>query len=146
MKTKYKGVQFWMFGSEHEPHDKLCDKYLRSPTIKQKNSFYNQVDIWMAPTMSEGLHLPPAEAMMTECPVVGTNAELSGTEDYLLNGYSGLVADNNFQSFSTNVEKLMNNETLRLKMGKSARKMIFSLGDRKANMIRLLNYFMGIIT
>ena len=95
--------------------------------------------------MQEGLHMPPAEAMMAGCPVVGTSADMSGTEDYLLDGYSGIVADNNFQSFSKCVGKLLNNEDVRLKMGKNARKMIVSLGDRKTNMKKLLNYFMGII-
>ena len=40
--------------------------------------------------MSEGLHLPPAEAMMTECAVVGTEAELSGIQDYIIPDETGL--------------------------------------------------------
>ena len=55
MKGRYRDVQFWLFGSEHNPGRIIVDFYLRSPTMEQKNDFYNSVDIWMAPTMSEGL-------------------------------------------------------------------------------------------
>ncbi len=135
-----KNVDLWMFGNDIIPGG-LVDNYFQRPDMKQKNYFYNNVDIWLSPAMQEGLHMPPAEAMMTGCPVVGTNANMSGTEDYLINEYSGLVSENNFKSFLKNVKKLINNENLRLELGKNARKMIEKLGDRKSNMQKLIEYF-----
>jgi glycosyltransferase involved in cell wall biosynthesis len=90
LKNRYKNLKFWLFGSERRPHNSLVDKYIKSPSIGIKNEFYNNIDIWMAPTMSEGLHLPPAEAMLTECPVVSTDAELSGTQ--LLHRFNGALS------------------------------------------------------
>jgi len=141
-KGKYKNLQLWLFGNDIMPKKYI---YFQRPSIDQKDYFYNNVDIWLSPATQEGLHMPPAEAMMTECPVVGTDVDMSGTEDYLLHHYSGLIAKNNFQSFSTNVETLIVNENLRIKFGQNARKTIISLGDRKHNMKKLIDYFMGII-
>jgi len=145
MKDVYKNVELWMFGNDAIP-GRLVDHYFQRPSMDQKQYFYNNVDIWLSPAMQEGLHMPPAEAMMTGCPVVGTNADMSGTEDYLVHDYSGLVADNNFESFLKNTERLVNDETLRVELGRNARKTIEDLGDRKTNMQKLIDYFMGIIT
>lgn len=146
MKTKYKDVQFWLFGSESKPNRELIiDKYVRSPSIVQKNKFYNSVDIWMAPTMSEGLHLPPAEAMITECPVVATDAEMSGTQDYMMHGVNGYVAQNDVNSFIRFVEDLYKHPDARKEMGVNARKKIIELGDRKINMQKLVDLVSRVI-
>jgi glycosyltransferase involved in cell wall biosynthesis len=145
MKSRHKDVEFWLFGSENKPQGMLHDKYLRSPTIKQKNNFYNNVDIWMAPTMSEGLHLPPAEAMMTECPVVATKAELSGVQDYIINDETGLLANDDLRSFIRDVEHLYDHKICRKRLGKAGKKRIDEIGDRKKNMQIMVDFFMGII-
>ena len=142
VKIRHKGVQFWLFGSEKNPKRGLVDKYVRSPSIAEKNDFYNGVDVWMAPTMSEGLHLPPAEAMLTECPVVATNAELSGTQDYTNDYDTGMVSLNNLNSFTECVNLLVGNKKLRRKLGKNARNKILEIGDRKKNMQIMVDLFM----
>ena len=145
LKGRDRSVKFWMFGSEGTPEGFLFDHYLRKPGKKEKNEFYNMVDLWLAPTMSEGLHLPPAEAMLTECPVVSTTAELSGTQDYVINGITGLVSDNNLDSFINNVEWLCINSKIRKELGKNGRKRILEIGDRKHNMQKMIDLFTGII-
>jgi glycosyltransferase involved in cell wall biosynthesis len=139
IKSKYPDVEFWLFGSESPPSDMLVDVYRRSPLPNEKNIFYNNIDVWMAPTMSEGLHLPPAEAMMTGCPVVSTDAELSGTQDYVIHGSTGLMAKNNLPSFINAVETLVKNPEERRRMGKNAIKKINDIGDRKTNMQKLVD-------
>jgi glycosyltransferase involved in cell wall biosynthesis len=148
LKKKHKNLKLWLFGNDmiDGPHNTITDKFFYKPSMDQKNYFYNNVDIWLSPAMQEGSHMPPAEAMMTGCPVVGTNADMSGTEDYLIHNYNGLISKNNFQSFLTNVEKLVVSENLRIKLGKHTRKKMESLGDRETNMRKLIDYFMGIIT
>jgi len=140
-KLKYRNVKLWMFGSEREPKFRGVDLYLRSPNPYQKNWFYNRCDVWIAPTMSEGLHLPPAEAMITECPVVGTDAELSGMQDYLFDGITGLVSKDDFDQFVGRIDYLLRNPEKRLLYGKAARKQILDLGDRKTNMEQMINLF-----
>lgn len=145
LKKKYDDLELWMFGNDVIPGGKV-DNYFQRPTPQMKYYFYNNVDIWLSPAMQEGLHMPPAEAMMTQCPVVGTNADMSGTEDYLVHNYNGLVSKNSIKSFLINVEKLIKDEKLRVELGIKARYTMEALGDRKTNMQKLIEYFMGIIT
>jgi len=139
MKQKYLNVELWMFGTA--PHPPIADKYYRQPNIKQKNEFYNGVDVWLSPSKQEGLHMPPAEAMMTECPVVGNDTILSGTADYLFDNVSGLVAKNDYNHFRHCVENLYKNRVHRISLGQEGRKCIELIGDREKNMKK----FIGII-
>jgi glycosyltransferase involved in cell wall biosynthesis len=119
-------------------------KYIRQPDIKQKLDFYNSIDIWLATAMQEGLHMPPAEAMLTECPVVSTKAELSGTQDYITDGVTGLAANNNLDSFINNIKWLCKNQKIREGLGKLGRKRILEIGDRQYNMQKLVDLIEGI--
>lgn len=139
MKTNYRDVKFWLFGSERKPNDLLIDNYVQSPSKEKKNEFYNNVDIWLAPTMSEGLHLPPAEALMTECAVVATKAELSGVQDYIIPGETGLLSSDNLRAFKSDVDHLYNHKSCRQRVGKNGRKKVLELGDRKKNMKELVD-------
>jgi len=143
-KTKrfFPGTKLLLFGSEPKPKARpAIDKYFRSPSIEEKNKIYNMVNIWLAPTKSEGLHLPPAEAMMTGCPVVATNAELSGTQDYVEHEVTGLVSKNDLHSFFKSIQRLIDDKDLRIDLGKNTRGKIESLGDRKDNMMKMIDLF-----
>ena len=140
LKKKHK-VKLWMFGNEPIPN-KMVDEYFLSPSKVYKNSFYNSVDIWLAPAMQEGLHMPPAEAMLTECPVVATSAPMSGTQDYMLHKSTGLVSDDNINSFIKCAEKLCIDIEERKQMGKNARERILNIGSRKQNMQKLVDYIL----
>ncbi len=130
-------VKFWLMGSEKAPT--YVDRYLRQPTMEQKNDFYNYVDIWMAPTMSEGLHLPPAEAGMTACPCVATNAPLSGTQDYVIHQRTGYVSKNNLKSFIDAVDMMIHNPNIRRKYGQNMLARLSEIGDRKKNMQKIID-------
>jgi glycosyltransferase involved in cell wall biosynthesis len=144
LKNKYGDVKLWMFGNDMIQRG-VVDNFFLRPDSNAKQYFYNSVDVWLSPAMQEGLHMPPAEAMMTECPVVGVDAELSGTHDYLLNGITGFVSENNLDLFIKSVEKLYLDTEIRKDMGKRARQKIEELGDRKQNMQILIDYFEGMI-
>lgn len=133
-------VGLFMFGinKKSEIGVEVIDDYVQQPQGEMKNAIYRIVDIWLAPTMLEGLHRPPAEAMLTECPVVGTNATLSGMADYLKHYETGLVANNNIESFIKNVRLLVKDKELRVRLGKQARQAVLALGDRKANMQKMV--------
>jgi glycosyltransferase involved in cell wall biosynthesis len=139
MKTNYRDVKLWMFGSEKKPEHHIIDNYTQSPTPSQKNEIYNNIDIWLAPTMSEGLHLPPAEAMLTECSVIATKAELSGVQDYIIPGETGLLSKNDLRSFISDTDHLYNHPSCRKRVGTNGRQKILELGDRKQNMQKLID-------
>jgi len=145
LKKKYGSIELWMFGND-DVCGGLVDNYFHRPTMETKQYMYNQIDVWLSPAIQEGLHMPPAEAMMTGCPVVGVDAELSGTHDYLLDGIDGIVSKNDLTSFMKNVEKIYLNHELRKDMGIRARQKVEEIGDREFNMQKLIDYFMGIIT
>jgi len=140
---KSHNIKLYMFGSSN-PTTTIIDHYIKQPNPYSKNSFYNSVDIWLSPSCLEGLHMPPAEAMLTECPVVGTNAEMSGTQDYLIHEKTGLVADTNFQSFVNNIERMIIDKEKRKQYGVNARKQVLSLGSREDNMIKFIKHLKGI--
>lgn len=131
-------ITLWMFGIDKKLKSESTAAYFQEPSLQTKNQIYNQVDIWLAPTVLEGLHKPPAEAMLTECPVVGTEAELSGMSDYLVHNKTGLVADNNLESFVEQVRLLVADKELRRRLGKQARQAVLALGDRKTNMQKMI--------
>jgi len=139
MKGKYPNIELWMMGTSHTPEQ--ADKYYRQPTIKEKNEFYNGVDVWLSPSKQEGLHMPPAEAMLTGCPVVGNDTILSGTKDYLIDKVSGFVSKNDYNDFRDCVERIYLNKVLRITMGNEARKCIEAIGSREKNM----KYFVDLI-
>jgi len=138
LKTKRNDVEFWLFGAHPEPKGFLMDYYIRMPSLKEKNEFYNHINIWLAPTALEGLHMPPAEAMLTGCPVIGTNAKLNGMHDYLTHMKTGLVCKNDLESFIKATNKLIDNRKLQAQLGKKGRDKIIELGSRKDNMIKLV--------
>lgn len=143
MKIKYPNIELWMMGVGATPHQ--ADRYYKLPTMKEKNEFYNGVDVWLSPSKQEGLHMPPAEAMMTGCPVVGNDTMLSGTKDYLFDGVSGRVSKNDYKDFRKCVEYMYNNKEKRLEMGVLARECVENIGSREKNMERWIELLGTII-
>jgi len=139
IKTKRNDVEFWMFGTHSRPKGFLMEHYIQKPSLKEKNEFYNRVNIWLAPSSLEGLHMPPAEALLTECAVIGTDSEMNGMKDYLTHMKTGLICLNNLTSFVKATRNLMNDLKLQEELGKRGRKKIIELGSREENMIEFVN-------
>lgn len=138
LKKKYPMLKLFLFGATPLPIGTKVDHYIQQPSGNLKNIFFNSVDIWLATSELEGLHIVPQEAMLTECAVVTTNAPLAGTKDYILDGVTGLVSDNHVFSFSACVEKLINNKLLRSILGKQGRRKIVEMGNRVENMRQMI--------
>ena len=144
LKKKYPNLKLHMFGVTNTSNPNI-DKYLQNPSKEEKNNFYNRVDIWLSPSILEGLHITPAEAMLCETPVITTNTLLAGTKDYVINGETGLISKNNIKSFINQTEVLIKNKELRIEMGIKARKKIIELGSRHDNMKLMVELFEGLI-
>ena len=127
------GISLYMFGCEGRPSNKEIF-YVKNPSDEDKNHLYNMIDIWLAPSELEGLHIPPQEAMLVECCVVGTNALMSGTQDYLIDGQTGVVSNNTIDDFINKTIGLIHNVDLRKQYGHEGKLKIRSLGDRITNM------------
>jgi glycosyltransferase involved in cell wall biosynthesis len=125
-----------MYGSDNIPN--LVTYYKKDANRDEKNYIYNNVSIWLSPSELEGLHMPPAEAGLTECCVVGSEAEMSGTQDYLAHNVTGLVSKDDLDSFIKMVIYALENKEVRHNLGGNLRTKIVSLGSRKDNMYKLL--------
>ncbi len=136
-------VKLYLLGNDDPPKNYKYDKYIQRPSMEEKNRFYNDIDIWLSTTMLDGNHLPPAEAMMTNCPVVTTCAELSGTHDYVVNGVTGVVTEDNFESFINGVKTLCTNEKFRLSLGMNCWNKIVEIGSREENMKKFIKILEG---
>lgn len=134
LKKKYKNIKLYMFGTPNNPNNIIIDKYLKQPSIKEKNEFYNEIDIWLATSELESLHIVPQEALLSGCCVIGNNSEMNGTKDYLIDKETGLLCSNNKNDFVKKIELLINNKELRNKLSEKGRKKIIELGSRKENM------------
>jgi len=140
LRNKYR-IQLWMFGTDPMPKNQpLIDKYFQKPDIQTKNTFYNHINLWLAPTNNEGLHMPPAEAMLTGCPVVCTKAPLCGMQDYVIDKGTGLVSDNRFESFLEKIEILIKDKDRLFQYGSDCRASIFRIGSRHNNMVKFAKY------
>ena len=139
LSRKHSDIKLWMFGISKQS-DSLVSHYLYQPNIQQKNWFYNHVDVWLSSSVLEGLHMPPAEAMMTECPVIGVDSPLAGTQDYLEHMKTGIVTKNNFERFFQGVCQLYEDGKLRRLLGKNARKKIEEMGSREKNMKKFVKF------
>jgi len=139
LRNKYR-IQLWMFGDDPMPNNPLIDKYFQKPDMQTKNTFYNHINLWLAPTENEGLTMPPAEAMLTGCPVVATNAPLCGMHDYMIDKGTGLVSNNRFESFLEKIEILLKNKDQLFTYGSDCRSTIFKIGSRHNNMKKMVEY------
>lgn len=145
LKRKYPNLKLYMFGISNNPDNSNIDVYLKTPSKEDKNDFYNKVDIWLSPSMLEGLHIAPAEALLTCCPVVTTNALLAGTKDYVIHGETGLISEDNLNFFMKQIEVLIKDSKLRNKLGINGRNKIIELGSREDNMKKMVNLFESLL-
>jgi hypothetical protein len=136
LKSKGYDVKLYMFGTDGTP-SRHVDVYIKDPTKEEKNNLFNTVDIWLSTSCLDGLHITPAEAMITKCCVCGNKSDQSGTEDYLINEETGLVAEDNIEDFKRCVERLVNDRDLRIRFGENGRKKILSIGNRETNMKKM---------
>ncbi|OQB41118.1 MAG: Glycosyl transferases group 1 [candidate division CPR1 bacterium ADurb.Bin160] len=135
-------IEIHMMGDDILKEKNIVDFYLKSPSEKEKNKFFNRVDIWVTFSCSEGLHIPPQEAMLSEACVVGVDEELAGTQDYLINDRTGIVLKSTeIDYILTMLKILIFDSEQRNFFGKTGRKKILELGDREENMKKLINIF-----
>jgi hypothetical protein len=138
LKSIRRDLELWLFGDHKRPSGFLFNKYVRRPSLKEKNEFYNNINIWLAPTGLEGLHMPPAEAMLTGCPVIGTNSKMNGMQEYLVHMNTGIVTENNLLSFIKDLRNFIDDKELQLELGKNAREKILEIGSRQENMKKMI--------
>jgi len=77
-------------------------------TKEQMPKFYNQIDLYVCMSESEGLQNPTLEAGAMEVPVITTNC--GAAEEMIVNGKSGLIIKRDFNVLCGALEKMKNDE------------------------------------
>ena len=83
----------------------------------------NTTDIFILPSLREGLPTVVIEAMSYGLPVIAT--DVGGTSELLINGETGfLIKPSDVDSLIKKLSILIENELQRITMGKSGRKLV----------------------
>jgi glycosyltransferase involved in cell wall biosynthesis len=99
----------------------IDDEYLRwEGHVSDVRSVYEAADIACLPSYREGLPKSLVEAMAMECPIVTTDAP--GCRACVDDGFNGyLVPVKDYRMLANRISMLIDNESLRLQMGKNSR-------------------------
>jgi len=99
----------------------------------------NIFDIFVMPSVWETFGIAAIEAMAVEKPVIGY--AVGGLAEVIKNNESGvLIKERNFNELATEIEKLVNNEKIRIELGKKARQFVlnnFSINKTVDNFVNL---------
>lgn len=82
----------------------------------------NQHEIFILPSLWEGMPKALLEAMACGVPVIGTN--MNGTKEVIEHGKNGILCETDPASIREAIRTLMEDEELRQKLGKNARRTI----------------------
>jgi glycosyltransferase involved in cell wall biosynthesis len=82
------------------------------------NEIYNKSCIFLAPSLTEGSPLPPAEAACCGCALVAT--DIGGFREYIQNGVTGLLSPpKDPKALAENLCLLLGNDELRVRLAKA---------------------------
>lgn len=142
------GCKLKLFGTWETPMGLDYDEYLEKPSPDELRNFYNGVDFWLAPTKAEGLHIPPQEAMLCGCVVIGAAGELNGMNDYMENKVTGFLVDHPDKTIDILTKFAEDEDGFREKIAEvseAGTRKIRSFGDRKMNMKLMVEHFRKVI-
>jgi glycosyltransferase involved in cell wall biosynthesis len=109
------------FGSGHEVYARFEGIYRYTPNVPQKDlpSLYHQADVFVFPSLIEGMPLVVLEAMACGVPVITTT---HGPGEIVRDGIDGFfVPIRDSEAIATRLEQLYRDPSLREQMGRNAR-------------------------
>lgn len=98
-------------------------EYHQNPGLEELRGLYNRASIFIAASRTEGLALPPAEAMMCGCALVCT--DIGGFKTYAADGYTALLSPvYDIEALSENMMYLMKNDSVRIQTARNGNRYI----------------------
>jgi len=102
------------------------------------------LDIMCLTSLNEGTPVSLVEAQASGLPVISTN--VGGVKDIIVNGKSGtLVEPNDLSNFTKNLTELVENEELRLNMGKYGEQFVFKKFHYKTFCSQMENIYYNLL-
>ena len=120
-------VKLLVIGKDNpKPYRKLAsklgviDKVIFMGFVQDISEYYAASDIFVFPTLYEAFSLVTLEAVASGLPILAT--KVNGTEELIVNGYNGFFIERNGNDIAEKVNILVDDDGLRKKMSKNARK------------------------
>jgi len=137
--SSFLDVKLYTFGMhEFKTPNIFFHSHIVNPNHKVKQSIYQKVDFWFAPSINEGFHIPPAEYMLTGGVTIGVSAPLNGTKQYLFNNKTGFYKKS-WKDMAEIVLQNHENYNLLNEIGNNAQIYIKNkIGSRKQNMEKFI--------
>lgn len=105
--------------------------YYQSPSRTQLRKLYNEAAVFVAASATEGMALPPAEAMICGCAVCCT--DIPGFSVYAINDETALMSPvYDIETLASNIITLMEDNELRYILAKKGNEMIHRFTWEKA--------------
>ncbi|MDR1383258.1 MAG: glycosyltransferase [Planctomycetaceae bacterium] len=113
----------------------ICSLHLQNQvflmgTTEQPLEILRESDIFAFPSAFEGFGLALAEAMSVGLPCVGLKTA-SAVNELIIDGYNGLLSENNEKDFAAKLKILMDNSQLRVTMGKNGHEFVKQFEPKK---------------
>jgi len=106
----------------------VSDSFRFLPAVPNVSAFLRECDIYVRPSLTEGMPLTVLEAMASGVPTIATRVE--GTTEILTHGDTGFLVDpRNAYQLAIYISKLVGDRKLRMRMGKRARGIIEKHND-----------------
>ncbi|HNY59434.1 MAG TPA: glycosyltransferase family 4 protein [Bacteroidales bacterium] len=119
--------------------ERLQDHVVLTGYVDDIADFMGQIDIFILPSLWEGFGYVLAEAMMHEKPVVAYNC--SSNPELIVDGETGFLADaNNAEDLFYKTVRLIEDQELRIKMGKAGRLKVVQDFNFKTNFQKIKNF------
>ena len=123
IKIQFPKVKILLFGFTKPPKLKFESEFCHRPVKEELKEIYAKSDIFLCPSLQEGYHNPPREAMLAECAVVATN--VGSIPECTIPGETALVVEpGDTKGMIESIADLINNPIKIEEMGKSSKKHI----------------------
>ena len=139
IKEKYQDIEIYLYGFPRDPKLDFEYTYFHRPVGENLRNIYRDIDIFFCPSIQEGFHNPPREAMAAKCCVVAT--DVGCIPDIGVNEVNMMKVDpRDYSGMVTALSLLIENKDLRLELGNSGFETIQSQGwsSVKENFIKII--------
>ena len=126
IKSRYPSIRVILFGFNAPPALDFEFEYILRPVKERLREVYQRTDVFLCPSIQEGWHNPPSEAMAARCAVVATDVgSVPYTVSHGLNGFA--VAPRDVDGMIKFISLLIEDKELRSKISEAAFNSIQSL-------------------
>ena len=119
IKKRFPDIKIILFGFERRPKNLGFDfEYIKGAAGEKVKEIYAQTDIFFCPSIQEGFHNPPSEAMAAKCAVLATSV---GSVPYTIkNMENGIVVNSkDIDSMVQNMALLISDKSLRISLSEA---------------------------